>query len=311
LNEYKISKNITELTKMSNNKDTQLTTASGYDINRMIFSEPQHGNIPDTTPPINFKRILISTRNEDGTIGDLIIPTQELFSFGVSENVNPESGKVNGYVMPLCLYGKDGASSEEKAWVETFNNIIENCKKHILDVKDEIEQYDLERGDLKKFNPLYYKKEKGKIIPGSSPTLYAKLIVSKKNDNRIVTLFYDKNGEEINGLDLLGKFGHATTAVKFESIFIGNKISLQIKLHECIYTPMQTGMKRLLARPKANNRVLTSHTINKAPIGGDDGDDNSNEGSDLGSDDDNEKPKKAPVKKKVVRRVKRVAKKAN
>ena len=35
--------------------------------------------------------------------------------------------------------------------------------------------YDLESADLKKLNPLYYKKEKGKVIDGSTPTLYPKL----------------------------------------------------------------------------------------------------------------------------------------
>ena len=69
---------------MSNN--TQLTTADGYDIKRMIFSEPQNGSIPNSVPPISYKRISIQTRNEDGTIGDLIFPTSQLFSFGVNEN---------------------------------------------------------------------------------------------------------------------------------------------------------------------------------------------------------------------------------
>ena len=72
---------------MSDN--TQLTTASGYDTKNMIFSEAQAGTIPNSVPQINYKRISIQTRNPDGTTGDLIIPTSQLFSFGVSENTNP------------------------------------------------------------------------------------------------------------------------------------------------------------------------------------------------------------------------------
>jgi hypothetical protein len=135
-------------------ENTQLTLASGYDINNIIFSDVQHESIPKSVPQINYKRIMIRTKNSDGTIGDLILPTEKLFSFGVSENTNQETGKVNGYVMPLCLHTRDGATKEEKEWSETFTNIVEKCKDHLLANKEEIEYFDLERNDLKKLNPL-------------------------------------------------------------------------------------------------------------------------------------------------------------
>jgi hypothetical protein len=68
---------------MSNNK-TQITPIKGYDVNRMVFSEAISGAIPDSKPKIEFKRINISTKNEDGTVGELILPTSRLFYFGVS-----------------------------------------------------------------------------------------------------------------------------------------------------------------------------------------------------------------------------------
>ena len=34
-----------------------------------------------------------------------------------------------------------------------------------------IEKYDLEKADLKKLNPLYWKREQGKIVEGRGPTL--------------------------------------------------------------------------------------------------------------------------------------------
>ena len=244
-------------------ENTQLTLATGYDTDRMIFSEPQFGTIPNSVPQINYKRITIATRNPNGTVGDFILPTSRVFSFGVSENTNPETGKVNGYVMPLCLYNRDGPSQDEKDWVETFNNIVEKCKDHLVENRETIEMYDLEKRDLKKLNPLYYRKEKGKVIPGTGPTLYAKLIVSKKQ-NKIISMFYDGNGESVDPLALLGKYCYATSAIKIESIFIGNKISLQIKLYECEVKLVETGMRRLM-RPKAQKRVLlakSSHPLN-------------------------------------------------
>jgi hypothetical protein len=41
--------------------------------------------------------------------------------------------------------------------------------------------------------------------------------------------FIDENGNDIDPLSLIGKHGFATAALKIESIFIGSKISLQVK----------------------------------------------------------------------------------
>jgi hypothetical protein len=288
--------------------NTQLTTASGYNTKSMIFSEAQQGSIPNSVPAINYKRILIQTKNEDGTTGDLIFPTSQLFSFGVSENTNPDTGKVNGYVMPLCLWNRDGPSTEEKEWSDTFDRVIERCKEHLISHTDEIEQYDLTMSDLKKFNPLYWKKDKGKVVEGSGPTLYAKLIVSKKHD-KIVSMFYDNNGKEIDPLTLLGKYCQSSAAIKIESIFIGNKISMQVKVYECEVLPLETGMKRMMKKRPEGQQVVSVTTSNPLEDNdaGSDG-----EASVKDSDDENDEAKeqKTTAPKKVVRRVKKVVRKA-
>ena len=283
---------------MSTNKEnTQLTPAIGYNTSRMIFSDPQDGTIPGSTPSIKFKRINIRTKNEDGTIGDLIISTERVFSFGVQENKSLETGEVNGHVMPLCLWNKEGATSEEEEWITSFNKIIDNCKKHVIDNREEIGQYDLEMSHLYKFNPLYWKKDKGKVVDGQGPVLYAKLIESKKQ-NKILTMFYDTDGNPIPDSEIHGKYCHANAAIKIESIFIGNKISMQVKLWEAEVEFAGSRMKRLRKqRPDADRRVLGKPTSNSgAPFGGD------SDGT--GSLDDQE-PEPAPVKR-VIRKVKKV-----
>lgn len=292
------------------NSSTQLVSASGYDVNNIIFSEPIVGTIPDSKPSISFSRIMISTKNKDGTEGELILPTTELFTFGVGENLNQETGKVNGYVLPLSLYNKNGPSEEEKDFVETCNNIVDTCKKYLIDKRETLGQYELELNDLKKFNPLYYKREKGKIVDGSGPTLYGKLITSKKNG--IVTKFYDSvTGESLNPLDLLGTYSFVKAAIKFESIFIGNKISLQIKVYECDIRPSNTGMKRLLKRPESDSRILNKVAEKSIPYSIDD-DSGSIVNSDVDDDFEDVKAQvKAPVEvPKVVKKViKKIAKK--
>jgi len=231
------------------NDNTQLTTASGYNTSNMIFSKPEVGNIPGSA--LSFKRIRISTKNDDKTTGDLVLSTPHLFSFGVQENTDMNTGNVNGYTMPLCMWSKDGVKEEEKAFTDALDRIIDHIKQYILDHKDDIEKYDLDMSDLKKLNPLYWKREKGKIVEGMGPTLYTKLLHSKKT-NSILTLFYDaETNEEIeNPLDLLKKYCYVHAAIKIESIFIGNKISLQMKMSEANVKLLSTGPKRLLARPK-------------------------------------------------------------
>ena len=247
--------------KMLNN-NTQIISVNKYDTNKIMFSEPILGSIPDSKPKIEFKRINISTKNDDGSVGELILPTSRLFSFGVSENTSQETGKINGYTFPLCLWNKDGHSDEEKEFTDLFDKIVDKCIDHLVENKEEIDMFDLTRTELTKskggLNPLYWKKEKytndkGKTemrnVPNSGPTIYTKLIFSKKND-KFLSQFFDTNDEPINALDLMGKYCYTKAAIKIESIFIGSKISLQVKLYEAVVEPITNGMKRLL-RPTA------------------------------------------------------------
>uniref|UniRef100_A0A6C0EJP3 Uncharacterized protein n=1 Tax=viral metagenome TaxID=1070528 RepID=A0A6C0EJP3_9ZZZZ len=241
-------------------RKNQVTPINDFDVKRMIFSEPQPGSIKDTT--ITFKRVYISVLNPDGSIGDLILETQKLFSFGVSENKDVKTQEVNGHVLPICLHNRKGPSEEEIAWVEKFNEIVEQCKEYLLQNKEEVGLYDLERAELKKFNPLYYKRESnGKIAEGAGPVLYAKLIASKKT-NTIKSMFFDKEGESIEPLSLLKQYCFVNAAIKIESIFIGQKPSLQVKLYEAIVETMDTTMQPLLSRPKASKRVMTGSAKN-------------------------------------------------
>ena len=297
-----LSKNLATTKKpKTQTMSVQLTSASGYNPKKsIIFSECQKGSIPDSKPPINYRRINISTTYPDGSTGPLIVPTGECFSFGLSENLNMDTGKPNGYVVPLCLFNRDGPTKAEKEFVETFEAIIDACKDHILENKDEIEKYDLEPSELKKLNPLYYRREKGKIVEGTGPTLYAKVIISKKQGDKILTQFYDPSGEPLDPMTLLQKYCAVKAAIKFESIFIGNKISMQIKLYECEAKLLETGMPRLLARPKADNRVL-AQTPNTNPLG--DGDASDNDAGSVKDEEEEPEPEPEPVKKKVVRKV--------
>lgn len=239
---------------------TQLSDFNDYDTKNLLFSKCEVGNIPNQK--ITFKRIRIATRNPDNTIGDLIFSTPpSLMSFGLQETRDLVTNQINGYVFPLCLWNQHGCTPDEKQFTDLFNVITEQCKNYLLAHKDEIEKYDLDASDLKKFNPLFWKMEKGKIVEGRGPMLYVKVMYNKRND-RITSLFIDENtNEEIDPFRLLNKRCYVTAAIKFESIFIGNKISLQVKLYEAVVKVVDNSIRGLL-RPNAVKRV------NDAPTAG-------------------------------------------
>lgn len=300
-------------------RNTQLTTAIGYNTNNIIFGDPIVSTISTTNMPLTIRRIPISTKNPDGSIGDLIISCKG-FSFGVQENKD-FNGKPNGYQFPVSLYTRGNVTDEEKEWVESFNNIVQRCKTHLVSIRKEIQKYDLEERDLKKLNPIYWKRIDGEIAPDASPVFYVKLITmnDKTTGNKIIkTQFYDENDNKIDPLEIQNKMCNATVALKVESIFIGNKISLQVKLYEAQVQLIETGMKRLLSTANAPRKLLNEVVVNTKPtvtpsVDNEDDDTGSivdDDGDSDGEEEVVEEVVKKPVKKKVVRVVKKVKKKS-
>jgi hypothetical protein len=248
----------------------QLTDMETFDTDNIIFSDPVGGTIPNS--PIKTQRVNISTAYPDGSIGPLIIPTEKIFSFGVSENKSMEDPtKISGYSLSLSLFNRDGPTKAEKEWVEKFNKIIDTVKDHIVESRDDFKQPDLERSELKKLNPLYYKKgEDGRPVKGAPPVLYAKLISYNKKQGGmdILSQFYDSSGTEIDPKTMFGSRCNTTTALKFESIFIsGGKFSLQVKVWESEVEILGGAVKRLMkARPTISQAMKNVKLTNKAVV---------------------------------------------
>jgi hypothetical protein len=295
-----------------NQEDTVLTEASGYEVNNVVFSKPVQCNIPGSNPQMFFKRISVATRNPNGTVADLVLPTSQRFCFGLSENTDPNNNeRVTGYSMGICMWTRKedgGPTEEEKAWTDTFQNIVDHCKKHLLNNKDELEKWELDGADLKKFgNCMYWKKDKGAIVPGVGPTLYVKLMTQKRAG--ITTKFYRGRGE-MDPLELKGNYCKIVAAVKIESIFVGGaKITLIVKLKEAEVQLLGQSQKRLLplrSIPERQVKASTSETPHDImgdeddddDIGDDDGGDNSGYTSPVEA-----RPPPKTVVKRVVKRV--------
>ena len=288
---------------------TVLQSSTNYNVNQMIFSDPQVVNIPDSD--MSFKRINIQTKNKDGSLGDLVFSTSRLFSFGVSEETSRETGMVSGYKMPLCCWNIDGATKDEKKFTTILEEIAEKCKDHLMDNKEEIEKYELERSDLKKiFSAVYWKMDKGKRIDGQGPTLYAKLVHYRKDNKFGTTFFNPESGVEINPLDLIGKRCDVKAAIKIDNIYIGGQfIRIQINVLEAAVEERSTGGEQLLARPSVSKLLSVTNDETNAGMMGITNDNDAGSLASSSDDEDEEKEKEKPnTRANPVKKIKKIVK---
>ena len=218
----------------------QLSSYDRLTPENIIFNEAKEFKVKDSK--IKYKRIPIEVKYRDGKKGALVIETPFLFSFGVSEKKNQETGKLVGYSIPVCLWGKDSEPNEkEKAFFDTLNNIREICCKHLES------EYGPDMASSLS-SPLYYKKveyidKKGKKKTREdesvAPVLYAKLIYSEKS-KKILSLFKTKAKKDLNPFKYIDQYCNVKMALIVEGIFMSKTVtSLQIKVHECYVRPVK------------------------------------------------------------------------
>ena len=238
--------------------------SSSYDqltVENIIFKEAKEYKVKDSK--IKYKRIPIEVKYPNGKKGSFIIETPLLFSFGVNEKKNQETGKLVGYSIPICLWNKDSEpNTQEKAFFDVINNVMGICRLHL----------ESENGaDLSSSlsSPFYYKqveytdkkgKKKTKIDPSAAAVLYAKLIYSEKS-KKILSLFKTKGKENLNPFKYLDQYCHVRMALIIEGIqFISKTVtSLQIKVQEC-YVKQLKPRQCLLIIQESDNESDESDT---------------------------------------------------
>ena len=172
----------------------------------------------------------------------MVIETPILFSFGVNEKKNQETGKLVGYSIPFCLWSKDSEpNTQEKAFFDAINNVVAMCRLHLES------EYGADLASSMS-SPFYYKqveytdkkgKKKTKRDPSAAPVLYAKLIYSEKS-KKILSLFRTEGKKDLNPFKYIEQYFNVKMALIIEGIFISKTVtSLQIKVHECYVKPLK------------------------------------------------------------------------
>ena len=218
----------------------QLSTYDHLTTDNIIFNEAKEFKVKDSK--IKYKRIPTEIKYPNGKKGALVIETPLLFSFGVNEKKNQETGKLVGYSMPVCLWAKDSEpNTKEKAFFDAINNVTTLSQQHLES------EYGADLSSTLS-SPFYFKQEeytdkKGKkktrIDHSSSPVLYAKLIYSEKS-KKILSLFKTKGNKDLNPFKYIDQYCNVKMALIIEGIFISKTVtSLQIKVHECYVKPLK------------------------------------------------------------------------
>ena len=206
----------------------------------IIFNESKEYKVKDSK--IKYNRIPIEVKYPNGKKGTLVVESPVLFSFGVNEKKNQETGKLVGYSIPVCLWSKDSEpNNKEKAFFDVINNVTTLSQQHLEN------EYGPDLASSLSL-PFYYKqieytdkkgKKKTKKDELSAPVLYAKLIYSEKS-KKILSLFKGKGGKDLNPFKFINQYCNVKLALIIEGIFISKTVtSLQIKVHECYVKPLK------------------------------------------------------------------------
>ena len=218
----------------------QLSSYDSITTKNIIFNEAKEFKVKDSK--IKYKRIPIKVKYPNGKKGALVVESPLLFSFGVNEKKNQETGKLVGYSMSVCLWAKDSEpNTKEKAFFDVINNVTTFSQQHLEN------EYGADLASSLS-SPFYYKqieytdkkgKKKTKVDESSAPVLYTKLIYSEKS-KKILSLFKGKGGKDLNPFKYINQYCNVKLALIIEGIFISKNVtSLQIKVHECFVKPLK------------------------------------------------------------------------
>ena len=218
----------------------QLSSYENLNQENIIFKESKEYKVKDSK--IKYKRIPIEIKYPNGKKGALVIESPVLFSFGVSEKKDQQTGKLVGYSIPVCLWSRDSVpNSKEQSFFDTLNNVVSMCQNHLES------EYGADLASSLS-SPFYYKqmeyidkkgKKKTKVDESAAPVFYAKLIYSEKS-KKILSLFKGKGGRDLNPFKYIDQYCNVKMALIIEGIFFSKTVtSLQIKVHECYVKPLK------------------------------------------------------------------------
>lgn len=214
-----------------------IVNIDNFDKEKISFSNVESSIIPNTD--IHLKKIKILYDNDSF----FMLSPDNLISFGLDEKLSVQNKNLTGYQMSVLLWSKETIPirTEEEKFIRVLNDITEKIRTHLLSIQKEINRSDLLfEEEVQKLNTIYYKKEKGKIIPNKSPILFLRCFYDKQKE-KIETIFIDEEDQkEVNPFMCFHQKINTKLMIKIDSIYMNReKITIQLKLSKCMFRKIQ------------------------------------------------------------------------
>lgn len=218
----------------------------------------------------------------------LVFSSEEVFSFGVSRNTL-DTNNIS-YQISLCLYDRENPKDEEIKWAAKYEELASICRDYLK----KSPEFKKLKGLIDTMKGLSWKSNE--IGDADGPKLYPKIMFNQKKEE-FITVFMDESDDIIEDpKTILDKRGRIRAALRFESIFVGSKVALQVRVNDVLVAKWIEAYKpkALIVRP---NGPSNSNKIIKSS-------DKSDEESDLNSSSDDEEDEEEKPVKRVVKTIK-------
>lgn len=183
----------------------------------------------------------------------LVFSSEEVFSFGVSLNALDVSSI--SYQISLCLYDRENPKDEEIKWAAKYEELATVCREYLK--KTEFKKL---KGQIDSMKGLSWKRNE--IGDSDGPKLYPKIMFNQKKEE-FITVFIDETDDIIEDpKTILDKRGKVKVALRFESVFIGSKVALQVRVNDVLisnwleaFKPRALIVRKNVPVPKKNKNI--------------------------------------------------------
>lgn len=224
----------------------------------------------------------------------LVFPSEEVFSFGVCRNTLDTNGI--SYQISLCLYDRESPKDDEIRWAAKYEELATVCREHLKVLDKKLKnQADTIKGLSWKEND---------IGNADGPKLYPKIMFNQKKEE-FITVFLDENEEVVDDpTTILDRRCKIRVALRFESIYVGSKFALQVRVNDVAvskwieaYKPKAMIVRKKTTTPKNDSPISSSSKGVKSTVA-------ESEESDINSSSESEEEEDSKPVKRTVKTVK-------
>jgi hypothetical protein len=197
-------------------------------------------------------------------IRPLVFSSEEVFTFGLAQNKLDEKSTNTSYQISLCLYNQNKKNymdadveraNSEVRWATKYDELAMMCRKYVSTKFPKL------RNLANNMKGLTWKDDNIDDGPKLYPKIMFKQFRNREIQGEFVTVFEEKAGDSDEDnikiedpLTIVDKRGVITASLKFESIFIGTTMALQVRVNDVLISKWIQPLKprALITRKKTS-----------------------------------------------------------